>query len=79
LRGSVRRYEIPSRSAISATSRAVWFASHGCNTVLPFTARRAAMSSSAICEGPSSPIETPACEPDSRRSAWLIAAMRMKS
>ena len=37
------------------------------------------MSSSAICEGPSSPIETPACEPTSLRLARLMAAMRMKS
>ena len=47
--------------------------------MLPLTARSAAMSSSAICEGPSSPIETPACDPARRRFAWLIAAMRMKS
>ena len=38
-----------------------------------------ARSSSAICEGPSSPIETPPCEPQSRMFAWLIAAIRMKS
>ena len=37
------------------------------------------MSSSAIWEGPSSPIETPACEPARRRSTRLIAAMRTKS
>ena len=37
------------------------------------------MSSSAICEGPSSPIETPACEPHRHIVARLIAAMRMKS
>ena len=37
------------------------------------------MSSSAICDGPSSPIETPACEPLTRRSACEIAAMRTKS
>ena len=42
-------------------------------------ARSDAMSSSAICDGPSSPIETPACEPASRRSTRLIAAMRTKS
>ena len=56
-------------SAISATSRAVWLASEGCSTALPCTARSAAKSSSAICDGPSSPIDTPACDPDSRRSA----------
>ena len=46
---------------------------------LPKTARSEAMSSSAICDGPSSPIDTPACEPTSRMSARLIAAIRMKS
>ena len=70
---------MPSVSAIAATSFAVWFASHGCRTVLEWTARRDAMSSSAICDGPSSPIDTPACEPVSRRLARLIDAMRMKS
>ena len=38
-------------------------ASLGCRTVEPWIARSEAMSSSAICDGPSSPIETPACEP----------------
>ena len=70
---------MPSVSAIAATSFAVWFASHGCSTVLEWTARSDAMSSSAICDGPSSPIDTPACEPARRRFARLIAAMRMKS
>ena len=37
------------------------------------------MSSSAICDGPSSPIDTPACEPQSENVARLIAAMRTKS
>ena len=37
------------------------------------------MSSSAICDGPSSPIETPACEPAKRMLAREIAAIRMKS
>jgi hypothetical protein len=37
------------------------------------------MSSSAICEGPSSPVATPACEPTIRSEARLIDAMRMKS
>src|SRR6266545_7982717 len=76
---SVRRKTIPSVSAIAATSFAVWFASHGCRTVLEWIARIEAMSSSAICDGPSSPIETPACEPASLRFARLIADMRMKS
>ena len=38
-----------------------------------------ARSSSAICDGPSSPIETPACEPARRMFARQIAAMRTKS
>ena len=66
-------------SAIAATSADVWFASLGCRTVEPWMARKAARSSSAICDGPSSPIDTPACEPLSRMSAREIAAMRMKS
>ena len=36
-------------------------------------------SSTAICDGPSSPIETPACDPHRRRFARLIAPMRTKS
>ena len=76
---SVRMNEIPGWSAIAATSCAVWLASDGCSTVEPWIARNDAMSSSAICDGPSSPIETPACEPERRRFAREIAAMRMKS
>ena len=38
-----------------------------------------ARSSSAICDGPSWPISTPACEPTSRMLACEMAAMRMKS
>jgi hypothetical protein len=37
------------------------------------------MSSNAICDGPSSPIETPACDPLSTSLAREIAAMRTKS
>ena len=37
------------------------------------------MSSSPICEGPSSPIDTPAWDPLSTRRARLTAAMRTKS
>ncbi len=70
---------MPSRSAIAATSFAVWLASQGCSTVEPWTARSDAMSSSAIWEGPSSPIETPACEPERHIVARLIAAIRTKS
>ena len=70
---------MPSVSAIAATSFAVWFASQGWRTVLPWTARSDAMSSSAICEGPSSPIDTPACDPLRENVARLIAAMRTKS
>ena len=70
---------MPLRSAMAATSWAVWLASEGCSTQLPWMARSDAKSSSAICDGPSSPIDTPACEPDRRRSAREIAAMRTKS
>ena len=42
-------------------------------------ARHIARSSSAICDGPSSPIDTPACEPAILMLTLLIAAMRMKS
>ena len=70
---------MPLRSAIAAMSCAVWLASEGCSTTLPWIARNVARSSSAICDGPSSPIETPACEPESRMLAREIAAMRTKS
>src|ERR1700674_4075061 len=43
------------------------------------SARHMARSSSAIWEGPSSPIDTPACEPAILMPTLLIAAMRMKS
>ena len=66
-------------SAIAATSLAVWFASHGCSTVDPWIARKDAMSSRPIWDGPSSPIETPAWEPQSTSVARLTAAMRAKS
>ena len=70
---------MPSMSAMAATSFAVWFASHGWRTTLPWIARNTAMSSSPICDGPSSPIETPACEPETQNRARLTAAMRTKS
>ena len=70
---------MPSTSAIAATSFAVWFPSHGCRTTLPWIARSAAMSSRPICDGPSSPIDTPACEPERQMRARLTAAMRTKS
>ena len=76
---SVRMYEIPSRSAIAATSFAVELPSQGCSTVEPWTARIIARSSSAICEGPSSPIEIPAWDPERQNVAREIAAIRMKS
>ena len=76
---SVRRYEMPSVSASAATSLAVWFASLGCSTVDPWIARKDAMSSRPIWDGPSSPIETPAWEPQSTSVARLTAAMRAKS
>src|SRR6267143_2037326 len=46
----VRRYVMPSRSAICATSFAVWFPSEGYSTVLPWTARIIARSSRPICD-----------------------------
>jgi hypothetical protein len=70
---------IPFCSAIAPISLLAWLASEGCRTVEEWIARIDAMSSSAICDGPSSPIDTPACEPASLMSARLIAAMRMKS
>ena len=76
---SVRMNETPVRSAMAATSCAAWFASEGWSTVEPWMARKDAMSSSAIWDGPSSPIETPAWEPERRMSAREIAAMRTKS
>ena len=75
----VRRKLIPCVSAIWATSFAVWLASDGWRTVEPWTARIMARSSSAIWDGPSSPIDTPACEPVSLMFALETAAMRMKS
>jgi hypothetical protein len=42
------------------------------------SARNTAMSSRAIWDGPSSPIDTPACDPASRMSAADMAAIRMK-
>ena len=45
----------------------------------PRTARIIARSSSAICEGPSAPISTPAWEPLSRMFASEMLAMRTKS
>ena len=76
---SVRMNEMPSRSASAATSFAVCCASLGCRTVEPWMARSEAMSSSAICDGPSSPMDTPACEPLSTIFACEIAPMRTKS
>ena len=43
------------------------------------TARIEAMSSRAICDGPSAPISTPAWEPTSRIWQLEIADIRMKS
>ena len=61
----VRRNEMPFCSAIAPISLLAWLASDGCSTVEEWIARIDAMSSSAICDGPSSPIDTPACEPTS--------------
>jgi hypothetical protein len=53
--------------------------SAGYKTVEPLIARKRERSSRAICDGPSSPIEMPAWEPESRRSARLIAPIRIWS
>ena len=70
---------MPGVPAIASTSAAVLVPSLGYSTVDPCTARIMARSSSAICDGPSAPISTPACEPASRRSTPEIAPIRMKS
>ena len=70
---------MPWRSAIVATSATVALPSEGYRTVVPWIARSAARSSTAIWDGPSSPIDTPACDPQRRRSARPIAAMRIWS
>ena len=75
----VRMYEMPDRSHMAVTSFTVAFPSAGYSTVEEWSARIVARSSRAICDGPSSPIETPACEPQSRRSARPIAPIRTKS
>ena len=64
---------------MAVTSFTVAFPSAGYSTVEPLSARIVARSSSAICDGPSSPIDTPACEPQSRRSARPMAPIRTKS
>ena len=64
---------------MAVTRLTVAVPSAGYRTVDPLIARRAARSSSAICEGPSSPIDTPACDPQRRRSARPIAAIRIWS
>ena len=64
---------------MAATSAAALVPSHGYSTVDPCTARSMARSSSAIWDGPSAPISTPACEPARQILAWEMAAIRMKS
>ena len=75
-RASPRAWSAGTRCRAGRTSRprarTVAFPSAGYSTVEPWSARNIARSSSAICDGPSSPIETPACEPQSRRSARPI-------
>ena len=72
-------YTMPWRFAISPTSAAAELPSDGYRTVEPSIARMAARSSSAICDGPSWPISTPACEPLRRMLACDTAAILMKS
>ena len=65
--------------AARATSRMALVPSHGYSTVQLGTERAIARSSSAICDGPSSPIDTPAWDPASLTLRFEIPAMRMKS
>ena len=70
---------MPSSDAIRSRSATALGPSAGYSTVEPASARNSARSSTAICDGPSSPIETPACVPHRRRSALLIAPIRIWS
>ncbi len=60
-----RRNVGPSRSNIAKVAARVLGPSAGTTTVNPGRAQASAMSSIAICDGPSSPIEIPACVPTS--------------
>ena len=64
---------------ICPVSATVAVASAGYSTTDPCTARSAAMSSSAIWDGPSWPISTPACEPARQMLSPEMPAIRMKS
>ena len=66
-------------AAASAIKRSVDTASQGYKATKFGCAVVMAKSSSAICDGPSSPIDTPACDPTSLTLTLLIAAMRTKS
>ena len=70
---------MPLASAICSTSFSVLTASLGYSTVLPAIARIIARSSSPICDGPSSPMLTPTCEPASLRFACEMPATRIWS
>ena len=70
---------MPLCCAIDATRRSVLIASHGYSTAQSGTARIIERSSSAICDGPSSPIEMPACEPVSFTLTAEMPAILMKS
>ena len=70
---------MPFSSAAAATRRSADTASQGYSTVECGTARIIARSSSPICEGPSSPIDTPQCEPTYLMVTPEIPAMRMWS
>ncbi len=75
----VRMNAIPGQSRAASTSRTVDVASAGLSTVDPCIDLIIEKSSSAICEAPSCPIDTPACDP--ARTMWApeTAAIRMKS
>ncbi len=70
---------MPGCAAAAAISFSVLTASHGYSTAQPGTPRNMARSSRAICEGPSSPIDTPQWLPANLTLTWLMPAMRTKS
>ena len=70
---------MPLWAAIWSTSFSAHTASLAYSTVLPTIARIMAMSSKPICDGPSSPMLTPTCEPTSLTFAIEIPATRIWS
>src|SRR5258708_4705772 len=73
---SVRKYPIPGCVTSVDKSFSVETASQGCNTTVSGSVANIAMSSNPICDDPSSPIETPACDPTNFIFASDNRAMR---